>query len=264
MHSMVGDTEALFVTDGITLVPTPLTQGPWIEGAQHGGPPAALLARAIEGVPTESPMEVVRLTVELERPVPLEPLSTSARVVRQGRRVQLVATALRTEETTVARASGLRLRLGAETPVSRVPKPAPPGPEEGSPVEWSRFAVSGYHDRGVDMRSVAGDVDGHGPATMWIRLRVPIVAGEEATPLQRAAAVADFGNGLSAVLDPAEFTFINPDLTVYVYRRPVGEWICLQADTDVGDPGIGLASSTLYDRAGPFGLGLQSLLLSRR
>ena len=48
----------------------------------------------------------------------------------------------------------------------------------------------------------------------------------------RVMAAADFGNGLSGVLDYFKYIYINPDLTVYLHRQPVGEWVCLDAATE--------------------------------
>ncbi len=113
------------------------------------------------------------------------------------------------------------------------------------------------------MRLVGGNPDALGPATAWIRLRVPVVAGRDPSPLQRVAAVADFGNGISSWLDPDTHTYINPDLTISVFRPAVGEWICLDART-WGGGGVGMAESSLYDRDGRIGRAVQMLLLARR
>jgi hypothetical protein len=108
---------------------------------------------------------------------------------------------------------------------------------------------------------VAGQFNVTGPATDWIRLRVPVVDGEEVTPLMRVAAAADFGNGVAAPAYFGELTFLNADLTVHLHRLPVGEWVCLDSVTHLGDRGIGMAESALYDEAGPIGRSVQSLLL---
>ncbi len=84
----------------------------------------------------------------------------------------------------------------------------------------------------LEIRFVAGTFGG-GPSTAWFRLRAPIVAGEEPTPLQRLAAAGDFGNGISTILPWSEYMFINPDLTLYIERPPVGEWIALEAQTTI-------------------------------
>ena len=103
-----------------------------------------------------------------------------------------------------------------------------------------------------------------GPATVWTRLRVPVVEGEEPTGLQRVLAVADSANGVSAVLPLGDWLFINPELTVHLRRAPRGEWICLDADTAISHGGAGLARSVLSDDDGVVAQGAQSLLVAPR
>src|SRR5207247_2937553 len=94
---------ALFERDGARFVPTELCRGPWSPDAQHGGSPAALLARAAERFEGGEEMQVARLTVELLRPVPLVPLTVAARWARPGRKVQIVEASLRAGDSEVAR-----------------------------------------------------------------------------------------------------------------------------------------------------------------
>jgi acyl-CoA thioesterase len=77
-------------------------------------------------------------------------------------------------------------------------------------------------------------------------------------------AAADFGNGLSGVVDYFSYLYINPDLTVYLSRPPRGEWVCLESVTDAQANGIGLAESRLWDQDGPIGRSAQALLIDRR
>jgi hypothetical protein len=126
------------------------------------------------------------------------------------------------------------------------------------------LARPAFHSDAVEHRFVAGGFDRPGPATDWIRLRVPVVAGEPPTPLSRVAAAADFGNGISWILSRLQgWMFINPDLTIYVNRPVAGEWVCLEATTYVADGGVGLAESRLWDERGVIGRSAQSLLLDR-
>ena len=212
-------------------------------------------------------MQVARLTVELLRPVPLVPLSVATRCGRPGKRVQLVEATLRAGEVEVARATALRirradLRLPAELPPDPVP-PAAPAAGIASVPPWGDDLVRpSFHTDAVDHRFVAGTFAHPGPAIDWIRLRVPLVAGETTSPLARVAAAADFGNGISWVLSRLDgWVFINPDLTIYLHRMPVGEWVCLEASTSVDATGLGVAESRLWDERGPIGRSLQSLLL---
>ncbi|HEV7735486.1 MAG TPA: thioesterase family protein [Candidatus Binatia bacterium] len=261
--------DALFRPDGEVFLPTELARGPWSSDAQHGGAPAALLARAIERFEGGETMHVARLTVELLRPVPIAPLTLTTRWSRPGRKVQLVEATLRHGETDVARATGLRIRR-AELPLpDGIDQGTPPaGPTSGGAslppweksVDWGRA----YHSHAVEHRFVAGSFSGPGPSTDWIRLRVPVVEGEEPSQLCRVAAAADFGNGISWVLSRNDgWQFINPDLTIYLHRYPIGEWVCLDARTWVQPLGVGLAESGLWDEHGTIGRALQSLLIER-
>jgi hypothetical protein len=143
--------------------------------------------------------------------------------------------------------------------------PAPPGPGSGAASAPPWAAAVGYeafHSRAVEHRFVGGSFERPGPAIDWIRLRVPLVDGEATSPLCRVAAAADFGNGVSWVLDRSEgYSFINPDLTLYMHRLPVGEWICLDAVTRVDALGVGLADSLVSDEQGPIGRAVQSLIV---
>jgi hypothetical protein len=111
---------------------------------------------------------------------------------------------------------------------------------------------------------VRGAFEVPGPATDWIRLALPVIDGLEPLPIERVAAAADFGNGISRIVDFAELLFINPDLTVYVHREPVGEWVCLDAVSYIEPHGIGMAKSDLFDVGGPIGVAVQSLVIDTR
>jgi hypothetical protein len=266
-------TDALFARDGDAFVPTPLARGPWDPNALHGGPPSALLARAVESVPTPDGivMPVARLTVELLRPIPLEPLVVTTDVVRTGRKVQVVDAVLTAAATGVemARARALRIRsasvaLPYEDPVRGpllVPE-SPPAPPDGvapsPPVFDSGVA---FHRDAIDLRFVEGAWDVPGPVALWGRLLVAVVGGEEPSPLQRTMALADMGNGVSGVVAFDTHVFINPELSVHLWRLPVGEWLGLRSRTDLGSAGVGLAESALYDETSRIGTALQSLLI---
>jgi hypothetical protein len=95
-------------------------------------------------------------------------------------------------------------------------------------------------------------------------MRIPVVEGEAPTPRQRVVVVADSGNGASNVLDWARYLFINTELTVHFIREPVGEWVLLDASTQIGDGGAGVAGSVLSDPDGPVARGAQALLIAPR
>jgi len=258
--------ESLFEPDGARFVPTELARGPWSPDALHGGPVAALLARLAAAVDAEQPMHPARLTIELLRPVPLAPLTATTRVLRPGRKVQLVEASLHSATHEVARVTMLRIRTEAlALPVGLGDAPVHPGPTTAAPLRPGfGGAIVAFHSHATEHRAVRGSWTEPGPVVDWVRLRYPVLPGETPSPLERVAAVADFGNGVSWVLPFDEWTFINPDLTIVLHRLPVGEWVCLDAVTLPGPDGVGLAESALHDEHGRIGRAVQTLLLERR
>jgi hypothetical protein len=255
---------ALFTPDGERFVPSEHARGPWDPGAMHGGPPAALMGGAMESLPTETAMVVVRTTVEILRPVPLRPVAVSARIERNGRRIQLLSASLSDGDTELCRATAWRIRVtDLDIGDQRGERPAFAGPETSTP-HLPESDEPAFHRTGVEMRYARGSFTELGPATVWMRLALPVVAGQTPTPLQRALAAADFGNGVSTTVPWGEFVFINTDLTVYLHRPPDGEWVCLDSSTDVDPRGVGVAHSRLYDEHGPIGRSLQALFVDRR
>jgi hypothetical protein len=255
--------DALYTSDGDQLVPGPLTVGPWSPDAQHGGPVAALLARTAESVPAPGPMQLVRLTVELLRPVPLRPLSVSATVSRPGKKVQIIEAGVAVDGVEVARARALRIRTAPVDVPAQAPDPASPPPPQ-DPTRPPANSVRTAFAEAVDLRFVHGGWDELGPVTMWTRLTVPVVAGEEPSAMQRTTAAADFGNGVSRILDFDSHVFINPDLTVSLSRVPVGEWIGFDVVSRLSEEGYGQAESLIFDPIGPVGRAVQSLLVESR
>jgi len=259
--------DAFYARDGERYVATELTRGPWDPGAQHAGPPAALLGRELERLADAEEFQVGRVTCEILRSVPIGPVRASARVVRPGRRVQLLEAELRDEAgEALVRASAWRIRTApVEIPAGALAAEAPPpGPEQGAEVEFFPTGQEvGYHSA-MECRFVEGSFVEPGPALVWLRMRQPLVAGEEPTPLQRVLVTADVGNGVSASLDYHRYLFINVDLTVHLERMPAGEWVCVDAVTLPQPNGVGTAESVLSDEDGRIGRALQTLLVSER
>ncbi len=259
----LGDDQALFLPDGGRVMPTARARGPWSGSALHGGPVAALVVGSVEDQSPDDGLQLARVTLELIRPVPVAPLTVSSSLVRPGRKVQLVDTVVEADGVEVAWSRALRIRRATGEPQLQATVPedqAPPPPEDGTP-NASASEYQAFHNDGAEMRYVDGAFDRPGPATVWIRLRCPVVAGTETSAWQRVVAAADFGNGVSAELEFGPNRFINPDLTVYVHRPPVGEWICLDARTRFGAPGIGATESALWDRQSRIGRSVQSLVV---
>ena len=235
------------------------TAGPWDVRSQHAGPPAALLGRALEATDPREGTLLSRVTFEILGPVPVAEVEVESQVIRPGRTVELIEAQLSAGGRPVMTARAWRLpALDAPgTPPTEGPPPPRPGEETPPPHDF------GY-GHAVEMRFAAGGWFDDGPATAWTRLKVRVVPDEEPTPLQRVLAVADSGNGISAVMSWDEWLFINPELTVHVLRPAAGEWVVLDAATTIAPGGAALARSVLSDEAGPVAYGAQSLLVAPR
>ena len=267
--------ESIFCAEGDGFLGSEHASGPWDPGALHGGAPAALITTAFERVQPDPQLRIARLSFELLRPVPLHKLIVSTRIVRDGRRVQELAAELHAGEQLVCRASALRVREvphglpePRRDPASAGAPPgstAMPGPDCGQPVRFglddadrASFAANAMEMRWLD------DPQQLGPARVWMRLRLPLLDSTPASPLARLAATADFGNGVSAALPFARFLFINADLSIHLHRQPVGEWIGLDARTQLHPGGTALAESVLHDTQGPVGRAFQTLVVQPR
>lgn len=258
---------AVFTLDGSRVVPSGLARGPWSPDHQHGGAPSALLASAVEQAEPRDATHVARLTIDLIRPVPLRPLTLETRVRRPGKKVQLIEAMLLDGDTEVALCRALRLRE-KDIDVPEPPAGLPDGiaaPEASDPITFGLPDREEGFWQTMQVRVARGAMfDGGGPATVWFRFGGQVVAGQDPTPLQRVAAAADFGNGISPAFDRMRFSFINADLSIHLHRQPVGEWIGLDARTFPASHGVALAESGLLDEQGRIGRSVQMLLLDER
>jgi hypothetical protein len=245
---------------------TAQTAGPWDAALQHAGPPTALLARAVERLETGPPRPLVaRLAADIMAPLPVDEVVVRARVVRPGRRVAWCTaelSAAASPDVPLVRAHAWVLRREAaalelpETPVEAAPAPGVP---TSRPPGWN----PGYLDA-VAWRLVEGAFDRPGAATVWTRLLVDLLPGEQPSGVQRVAAVADSGSGISAVATPAAMFFLNTDVTIHLVREPVGADIWMSARTTLDPAGVGLARTRLGDAEGALGSAAQTLFVAPR
>lgn len=261
--------DALFIPDGDHYLPTELTRGGWSDEAQHGSPPSGLLASAIEAISTFTTMQVARFTIDLFRPVPLEPLRVETHVHRDGKRIQVVEAILLHGDIEVGRATALKIRTtDVELPdVEKEYWQQPPPPQDAVPIKgfWQFDAdLPRFHRDGVEIRSIDGSFMRHGPGLSWFRLKQPVIAGQQTTPFVRLATLADMSNGNSQALDPEAYIYVNPDITLYAHRLPRGEWVGMKSAAHQHRSGIGLADTQVFDESGPLGRINQAQLLDRR
>jgi hypothetical protein len=258
---------ALYVPDGDGFAATALTIGPWDPGFQHAGPPAALLARAVERTSGIPDGQTVRLAYDILGPVPVAPVRIATTVVRPGRRVELLEAVLSgDDDRPVMRLTAWRMRVRHE---GAAPEDAPPVPAASGPAE-SRSETAGFfttdvaYHRALDWRFASGTFNGPGPAAAWTRPNCALVEGEPMSPMEHLLVMTDAASGISASLDWRTSTFANVDLVVSLHRPPRGEWLGTDARTVHGGAGAAQAFSVLFDADGAIGRSAQSLFVEPR
>jgi acyl-coenzyme A thioesterase PaaI-like protein len=257
--------EAFYLRESESVfVPTPATVGPWDPGLQHGSPPAALLAHAMIAAGARDDMRIAHFSLDFLGPVPAAPMTVRAEVVRPGKRIQLITATASVSGRPVLRASAWLIAVAPDrSPALRVDDPAPPLPSVAADTLFKTVPHFGYGDA-VEWRFVAGSFQALGPATVWSRPRIPLLAGETTTPFLRALLLVDSANGISAELDFSAYTFVPVNLTVAFTRAPDGEWIGMSASTALAGDGAGTASARLFDAAGFFAEAHQPLFVGLR
>jgi acyl-coenzyme A thioesterase PaaI-like protein len=268
---------AFFLPTGeLTFRATEATQGPWDPGAMHGGPVAALIATLLTDRVRESSrtLRLTRLAVDFLGPLPLGDLSATVEVPRPGRRIALAQATLSAGGRSFAVGRGWFIDAAAsgdahpvalsdpaaagEVPVLAEP---PPLPGEQPQRFFTAEHAFGY-GAANEWRFTSGGFDRLGPAGVWSRARIPLLADRPMTGLARLLVLADAANGVSGALPFGEWVFIPPGITVTVLREPVGEWVHLAARTTLGQDGIGLTHGHLADADGPVAIVSQPLLVA--
>ncbi|MCU1376527.1 MAG: hypothetical protein JWO68_3813 [Actinomycetia bacterium] len=262
--------DALYLPDGDGYVGTILTQGGWHPDHQHGGPVQGLIARRVEAVPTLAAMQVTRLTFDMIRPVPIGPrLDIATRVVREGKKIQLVEAILRVGDVEHVRATVLRLRVedvrgGRALPTSTTADAPLPGPDRFEPV-YRDLPHQPAFLRAIDMVRFPVPGAAEGVFGYWVHLTAPLVAGEETSALSRLCVAGDFTNTIGVLVDHTAFSTINADVNVQVLRPPVGEWVAVVGDTRFNDTtGLGISVAELHDLDGVCAIGTTSQLVQLR
>ncbi|OBJ69949.1 thioesterase family protein [Mycobacterium sp. 1274756.6] len=246
---------AYFVRDDVDcFLPTAYANSHW--GADHLGGPAvvALAARVLEERYGDPELRPARLTVDLVRAARTAPTVTEVRAVRDGRRIRTSECDLRQHGQLIARATLVQYRA-AEAPPGRLWRAEPDlaVPAGLDERDWSRLgsAAAGWSPTPGDHQNDS--------RKRFLHRGFPLVAGQDNTPLVRAAMVAE-ATSLVTNLGTHGIGYINGDLSVGLTRLPHGEWLGVHAESHWAHDGIAVGSATLYDDLGPFGTGLVTAL----
>ena len=243
---------------------TPATIGPWSPELQHAGPPAALLAHALERLDPRPGARIARISVGDPR---TGPGGDDAGVGHGGAPRQARPAPLGTrrgERPGGDAGAGLAAlgRAGTE-PGGRPPRAGAPAPAAAAPAVLPGLPTFPYGEA-LEWRFTEGHFAEPGPATVWTRCRIPLVAGEPLTGLTRLVTMVDSANGISWELPLGRFTFVPVDLNVVLRRSPEGEWVGMSATTTVEEDGLGMVQTRLFDAGGTLGASLHTLFVAPR
>lgn len=256
--------DTVYRLEGSRVVTGPLAGGPWDPLMQHGSAPSALIVAVAEAVPTAVPMRVARLTVDLMRPIPVAPLDIRTEVLREGRKIQLCNIDLIADGKLAVRGTVLKIRRESnELPDTAASEPVTLPPHAEGRAAKGKITENPFMSC-LSMSVVKGGFNTPGPGAIWFRLERPMIEGQANSAAMRAVVAADFCNGSSSVLDFRAWTFINADLSVFLARDPIGDWVLLDAETWLGPDGGGIACARLGDARGYFGRAAQSILIEPR
>lgn len=248
-----------YTHDGDAFVPTRLAASPWERGKQNGVGLGGLATFLIETIPASTAMTTARLTIDILAAAPMDATFGRTRVLRQGKRIQMVESELVVGERVVARATALRVRQEGTPPIPEAnPYPAPQGVAEAQFMAPQAFGGT------LETRLVSGAPREPGRGVLWVRFGHDHVENEPLSPLLRAAILGDFGGGLGSVLDATAWSYANLDITLHFSRQPIGEWLLIDAATTSAGNGIGRSDILLADISGPFARAHQTLFVAPR
>ncbi len=252
--------DAFYYRVGNEYLPSEATVGPWSPDAQHGGPPAALIARSFEEFQPRDNARIVRIAIEILRPIPLGRTEVEVATLRPGRKIELLGSRMFVDGNLVMSAQAWRMRTSAGL-TEEIGYETAPVPSELKPGAMTSKGLYFPYADSIDWCYVSGGFDLSGSATVWSRPKIPLVAGEATSPLTRMLLMADSANGVSSVLPFDQWTFVPVDLCVSIFRNPKGEWFGMSAETIIGPDGVGTSRTTLFDQLSSVGSSIHTLFV---
>ncbi|MFD4458694.1 acyl-CoA thioesterase domain-containing protein [Nocardia sp. NPDC058480] len=246
------------------LHPEPAASSGWIGGQLRGMAVGAVLARAVERESTirdRTDLRPARWTLDLFRPVFMRPCTTRFEVVRDGRRLVLVDAILIQDDRPVARAGALFLRPGPSPDgicwspgTTADPPPADREPSSGQNRVYFSEEEGWSPDPSTHHNAARTGIWQH---------PIAVVVGEQPTPFQFVAGLADVTN-VVINLGSSGLEYINADTTLTLTRLPEGDEAGLVGLDRISQDGIAVGTAAMYDRKGVFGTATVSSIANAR
>jgi hypothetical protein len=254
--------QPFFAASGEAFIPNEIANGPWDPKSMHGRVVIGLLAHAIEQRHGGEDFVPARLTVDMFRlPNIMTPVEVKTRLIRDGLRIRLVEADFVSGGVAMARASSQLLRR-TEKPQGNVWSPPnwdAPKPAEIAPPTDPRLGMHGKWTT----RPIVGHMGSLGPRRLWMSEVRELVDGVAPTPFVRAALAADFASPFANAGDQG-LGYINSDVTLYLHRLPVTQWIGFEVVNHHATDGVAIGECWLYDEQGPIGTSTVAALAQRK
>ncbi len=239
-----------YIRDGDRFLPTPACAGPWDATSLHGRVIVGLMGARLEAAHGGADYMPARLTVDMYRLPSMAPVTVTTRLVRDGYRIKVAEAELFSDGVSMARASCQLLRRTA-APGGEVWHPQPwgaPGPDQVERPSDPRMTLDGMWD----LLPIIGQMGSLGPRRIWMREVRELVGGEALTPFARVALAADFASPFANAGDQG-LKYINSDVTLYLHRLPVSDWVGMEVTDHGATDGVGFGECRLHDEAGAIG-----------
>ena len=222
---------------------------------------AARLAFIIEQRHGGDDFVPARLTVDMFRLPGFAPIEVTTRLIREGLRIKVVEADFLSGGVAMARASCQLLRKtenpqgnGWSPPNWDAPAPAsidaPTDPRLGMHGKWTT-------------RPIIGNMGSLGPRRLWMSEVRDLVEGVPLTPFVRVALAADFASPFANAGDQG-LGFINSDVTLYLHRLPVTQWVGFEVVNHHATSGVAIGECWLHDEQGAIGTSTVAALAQRK
>jgi hypothetical protein len=239
--------QPFFIREGRAFIPQPASQGQWGPKSLSGRVVVALCGFQIEQSHDLAGYVPARLTVDMYRLPGFAPIEVTTRVVRDGARIKVIDAEFISGGVSYARASSqwLKRTANAEGNVWSPPSWDVPAPEA--------LADTPHRMPGaLTMRNISGAYFTSTRKRLWLRDDGELVAGTPLTPFMRVAIAADLVNPYANSGDRG-LAYINSDVTLYLHRLPVDEWIGFEVTNHHATDGIAIGEVAVHDRTGAIG-----------
>jgi hypothetical protein len=254
--------QPFFIQDGNSFVPTPVANGPWDPNSLHGRVIIGLLGFVIEQRHGGMDFVPARLTVDMFRlPNIKAPIEVRTKVIRDGLRIRVVEAEFVSGGVAMAKASCQLLRK-TENPQGQVWSPSNwnvPSPASIPVPTDPRLGLNGKWT----VRPIVGAMGSTGARRLWMSEVRDLVEGAPLTPFVRVAVSADYASPFANAGDQG-LGFINSDVTIYLHRLPVTEWIGFEVVNHHASDGVAIGECWLYDEQGPIGTSTVAALAQRK